>query len=131
MHFQYFVIISPWKRADSLIWTNLNHLQPRMLCAKFWSKLAQWFSRRFVLISSMYFHFFVISPFWKERGPFNQNKPESLSPKDALCQVWLKLTKLFWRRRLLNTSMYFRYFVIISLGKGRGPTFEQTWIPFT
>jgi len=27
--------------------------------------------------------------------------------------------------------MYFRYFVIISLGKGQGPSFEQTWIPFT
>ena len=27
-----FVIISPWKRAGSIIWTNLNHLHPRMLC---------------------------------------------------------------------------------------------------
>ena len=27
--------------------------------------------------------------------------------------------------------MYFHYFVIIPLGKGRGPSFEQTWIPFT
>ena len=27
--------------------------------------------------------------------------------------------------------MYFRYFIIISLRKGRGPLFEQTWIPFT
>mgnify|MGYP003690728853 CR=1 FL=1 len=27
--------------------------------------------------------------------------------------------------------MYFRYFVIISCWKGRGPSFERTWIPFT
>ena len=27
--------------------------------------------------------------------------------------------------------MYFLYFVIISPGKRRGPSFEQTWIPFT
>ena len=27
--------------------------------------------------------------------------------------------------------MYFRYFVIISLGKGLGPSFEYNWIPFT
>ena len=35
MYFRYFVIISPWKRAGSFIWTNLNPLHPRMLCAKF------------------------------------------------------------------------------------------------
>ena len=29
------VIISPWKRAGPFIWTNLNPLQLRMLCAKF------------------------------------------------------------------------------------------------
>ena len=27
------------------------------------------------------------------------NKLESPSPKDALCQVWLKLAQWFWRRR--------------------------------
>ena len=35
MYFHYFVIISPWKRAGPIIWTNLNPLHPRMLCAKF------------------------------------------------------------------------------------------------
>ena len=34
MYFHYFVIISPWKRAGLFIWTNLNPLHPRMLCAK-------------------------------------------------------------------------------------------------
>ena len=27
------------------------------------------------------------------------NKLESSSPKDALCQVWLKLAQWFWRKR--------------------------------
>ena len=31
----------------------------------------------------------------------------------------------------LISSMYFRYFVIISPWKGWGPSFEQTYIPFT
>ena len=35
MYFCYFVIISTLKRAGSFIWTNLNPLHPRMLCAKF------------------------------------------------------------------------------------------------
>ena len=35
MYFHYFVIISPWKRAGPIIWTILNPLYPRMLCAKF------------------------------------------------------------------------------------------------
>ena len=35
MYFRYFVIISPCKRAGPFIWTNLNPLYPRMLCAKF------------------------------------------------------------------------------------------------
>ena len=29
------------------------------------------------------------------------------------------------------SSMYFHYFVILSLGNGSGPLFEQTWLPFT
>ena len=35
MYFRYFVIISPWDRVGPFIWTNLNPLHPRMLCAKF------------------------------------------------------------------------------------------------
>ena len=35
MYFRYFLIISPWKKVEPFIWTNLNPLHPRMLCAKF------------------------------------------------------------------------------------------------
>ena len=35
MYFRYFLIVSPWKRMWSFIWTNLNSHHPRMLCAKF------------------------------------------------------------------------------------------------
>ena len=35
MFFRYFVIISPWKRTGPFIWTNMNSLYPRMVCAKF------------------------------------------------------------------------------------------------
>ena len=39
-----FVIIFPWKRAGLFIWTNINSLHPRMLCAKFVG--TWWFWRR-------------------------------------------------------------------------------------
>ena len=39
--FAFFVIISPWKRAWPLIWTNLNSLYPKMICVKFgWNWLS-------------------------------------------------------------------------------------------
>ena len=62
------------------IWTKLNPLHPRMLCAKFgWN--------------------------WPSGSGGNIS---------------------------LISSMYYRYFGIISsLEKGRGPSFEQNWIPFT
>ena len=54
--FCYIVVISLWKRAGPFIWTNVNPLHPRMICAKFgWN----WFSGsggEGFLISSMYFH---------------------------------------------------------------------------
>ena len=51
---------------------------------------------------------------WEFIGSSFQKKHESPSPKDALCQDWVKLAQWFWRRRFLNLSMYFHYFVIIS-----------------
>ena len=51
------------------------------------------------LISSMYFHYFVIISPWKKGRALHLNKLESPSAKDALCQVWLKLAQWFWRRR--------------------------------
>ena len=41
MYFCYFLKLSPWKRAGPFIWTNLNSLHSRMLCAKFgWNLLS-------------------------------------------------------------------------------------------
>ena len=99
MYFRNFVIISPWKRAGSFIWTNLNSLYPRMLCAKFgWN----WFSgsgEDDFLILSMFFHYFCNYLPLEKGGALHLNKLESPSPKDALCQVWLNLAQWFWRRR--------------------------------
>ena len=101
MYFRYLVIISPWKRVKPFVWTNLNPLHPRIHCAEFgwnWSSGSgvEYFSNL-----SMYFNYFVI----KGRA-FHMNNLEF----DAFCQVWLKLTQWFWRRRwkcekFMTTSM--------------------------
>ena len=38
-----------------------------------------------------------------------------------LCQVWLKLAQYFWRRFFFISSVFFRYFIIISPWKRMGP----------
>ena len=59
--------------------------------------MAQWFWRRrflnFVNVFSLFLNYLPL-----ERGrALNLNKLESISLKDVLCQVWLKLTQWFWR----------------------------------
>ena len=74
------------------IWTNLNPLHQRMHCAKFglnWPSGSE--DNRF----SLFLNYLSL-----EKGrALHLNKLEFPSPKDALCQVWLKLTQWFWRRR--------------------------------
>ena len=42
----------------------------------------------------------LLSSLWKRLWPFIWTNLKHLnSPKDALCQIWLKLAKWFWRRR--------------------------------
>ena len=59
------------------------------------------------------------------------------SPKDALCQVWLKSAQWFsvsglCRRRLLNFLDVFSHFRnYLPLKRDEGPSFKQTYIPFT
>ena len=60
---------------------------------------------------------------------FHLKKLESPSPKDALCQDWLKLAQWFWRREFFNFVNVFSLFRYDPpLRKGQGPSFEQTWI---
>ena len=58
----------------------------------------------------MYFQSFVII-FPLEKGyPLLLYKLESLSPKNELYQVWLKMAQWFWRRRFLNNPSPFLHF---------------------
>ena len=102
---------------------------PKNALCQVWLKLAQWFWRRFLNIFKIVLLFSYYLPL--EKGvTFRLNKFESPPLKDALCQVWLKLARWFWRRRFLK---YFQYNFTISLlspfWEGRGPSFEQIWSP--
>ena len=48
------------------------------------------------------------------------NKLEPPLPKDALCQVWLKLAQWFWRRRFflnfVNVFLLFRNYLPLEKG---------------
>ena len=99
MYFRYFVIISPWKKAWSSIWTKLKSPSPNDALCKVWLKLAKWFLRsrflNFANLFSLFRNFFHL-----EQGvDFYFSKLEFPLYKDALCQVWLKLAQWFLRRR--------------------------------
>ena len=107
MNFCYFLIISPWKRIGPFIWTKLNPLHPKLLCAKFGWNMGEWFWRRrflnFVNVFSLFRNYLPS----EKGGALHLKKLESPSPKDALFQVWLKLAQLFRRRRFFKISSFF------------------------
>ena len=99
IYFRYFVIISPWKRVGPFIWTNLNLLHPRILCTKFgWNWPSGSGEEDFFNFINLFLLFLNYLPLEKG-GALYLNKLEFPSPKDTLCQVWLKLAQWFWRRR--------------------------------
>ena len=71
-----------------------------------WLKLAQWFWRwRFLNFVNIFSQFCNYLPLKKGRA-LNLKKLESPSPKDALCQVWLKLAEWFWWRSLNFVNVF-------------------------
>ena len=63
--------------------------------------------RRFLIFVSV---FLLLSLFEKKCVPLHLNKLESPLPKDALCQVWLKLASWLLRRKFLNLVNLFSPF---------------------
>ena len=69
---------------------------------------------------------------------------EFLSPKDTLCQVWLKLAQLFWRKWIFNfikVFLLFRYYLPLEierplyLNQFKSPSYEDAlcnnWLKLT
>ena len=96
--FHYFVIIYPWKKENFkirqfsfvILYNYLPHGKGQS--PSVWLKLAQWFWRRRLLKFLNVFSLFRNYLSLKKNGTHHLNKLESTSSKDALCQVWLKLS---------------------------------------
>ena len=100
MYFRYFVIIFPFKKGMALHLNKLESPPPKNALCQCWLKLAQWFWEEdfffnFVNVFSLFRNYLPLD----EGVALHMNKLESSSHKDALCQVWLKLAQLIWRRR--------------------------------
>ena len=105
MHFRYFVI----KGGGVFIWTecfvsSLVEIGQVVLVKK-----------TLIFINVYFVYFVIISPCMDKGTALHLNKLESPLPKDALCQVSLKLALWIWRWIFLNfINVYFCNFVIIS-----------------
>ena len=93
MYFRNCVIISPWKKAEPVVWTKLNILHPRMLCAKFcWNRPSEF---------KCIFAILLLSPLGLRRAPlFGQNSIPFIQGK-ILPNIF-KIGQWFWRIRILN-----------------------------
>ena len=80
---------------------HLNKLEspsPKDALSQVWLKLTKWFWRKIFNFDNVFSLFRNYLPLEKG-GALHLKKLESPSPKDALCQVWLKFAQWFWRKR--------------------------------
>ena len=91
-------LLSPLENSGALHLKKIESHSPKDALCQVWLKLAQWFwRRRFFNFVNVFLLFCYYLPLEKG-GALLLNKLESPSPKDALCQVWLKFAQWFWRR---------------------------------
>ena len=89
----------PLEKGMALHLNKYESPLPKDALCQVWLKLGQWFFRRrflkFVNVFSLFPYYLPL----EKGGALHLNKLESPSPKDTLCQVWLKLVQWFLRRR--------------------------------
>jgi hypothetical protein len=126
-HFYIFVIISPLKRTWPFIWTNLNSLNPSIICTKFdWIWPAGSREEHFFLNFSAFLLFHYYLPLEKAI-PFiwtNLNLLHLRMISAKIGPVVLEEKCFKWPHPI------FTFLWLSPLWRGPGPLFEQTWISF-
>ena len=114
MYFNYFAIISTFRRAWPFIWKKLESSSPKNALCQVWLKMAQWFWRwRFFKSSQCIFAISKLSPL--EKGvAFHLNNLNPLHPRMLCAKFGLSWTSGSWGEDFLKFSVYFYYFTIIS-----------------
>ena len=111
----------PYEKGMALHLNKHDFPSPKDALCQVWWKMAQWFLRRRRFIN--FFSVFSLFPYHlhlKKVGAIDLNKLESSSPKNVLCQVWLKLALWFLRKRFLQSVdifLLFRYFLPLEKDK--------------
>ena len=74
----------------------------------------------------MYFCYFIIISFLEKVVALHLNKTDFPSPKDAMCQVQLKLAQWYVLEKILDSLNLSMIFFTVSLlsSFGKGPSFE-------
>ena len=104
----------PLKKGGAIHLNKLESSSPKNALCQVSLNLALWLLRRkFLKFVNIFLLFRYYLPL--EKGvALHLNKLESPSPKDALCQVWMKLTQWFLRGRFfnfVNVFLLFRYYL--------------------
>ena len=97
-----------------------NPFHPSKLCIKFGKNLSRSSRKEDFKICQCILTILQLSPLLEGCDPSFEKNLNHLHPaKDDLCQVWLKMTQLFWKRRflkLLNVFLLFSSY--LPFGRG-------------
>ena len=115
--FSLFLIYLPLGKAGVLHLKKLKSPSTQDALCQVWFKLAQWFwRRRFLNFVNEFLLFHNYLPLERDRA-LHLNILESPSPKDALCQVQLKLAQRFWRRFFNFVNVFLLFLNYLPLEK--------------
>ena len=93
------------------IWTNLNPLHPRMLCANFGWNWTSGSGEEDFKISSMYFCYFIIISPWKRAGPFIWTNLKPLHPRMLCAKFGYNRSVVLEKKIFVNFVNVFSLFV--------------------
>ena len=89
----------PLERGKALQLNKLESSSLKEAMCQDWLKLVRGLEKKILKFRQCIFLLFRNYLPLEKDGALHFNKLESPLPKDALCQVWLKLAQWFWRRR--------------------------------